>query len=63
MSKSTRFQARAHFFKQTRCREDEISCKSRSLDSEFAGKSANALEILYLYSNLKVSMDFEHRDI
>ena len=39
-STSTRFQARAHFFKQSRCREDEISCKSRPLDNEFAGKSA-----------------------
>ena len=33
----------------------EAKALSRPLDNEFAGKSARALEILYSYSNLKVS--------
>ena len=31
-------------FQQTRCGEDEISCKSRPLEDEFAGKSARAVK-------------------
>ena len=40
---STKFQVRAQLFKQTRCRENEISIKSRPHE-EFAGKSERSLK-------------------
>ena len=57
-STSTRFQARACFFQQTRCREDNFCIKSRLLNNDFAEKSVCTPEISYSYSDLKASNIF-----
>ena len=53
MSASTRFQAHAYFFQQTRCREDNFAWDLVLSTMSFP-KKVPALEILYLYSDLKV---------